>query len=96
MMTQSHRSTLLYSIPFVILSIPLIAMQFTEEVNWTISDFLVMGILLFTTVFTIDFVLKKFKTLKSRLILIVGIVVLLALVWAELAVGIFGSPLAGS
>jgi hypothetical protein len=96
MMTQSQRSTLLYSIPFVILSIPLMAMQFTEEVNWTISDFLVMGILLFTTVFTIDFVLKKFKTLKSRLILIVGIVVLLALVWAELAVGIFGSPLAGS
>ena len=96
MMTQSQRITLLYSIPFVILSIPLMAMQFTEEVNWTISDFLVMGILLFTTVFTIDFVLKKFKTLKSRLILTVGIVVLLALVWAELAVGIFGSPLAGS
>ena len=72
------------------------AMQFTKEVNWTISDFLVMGILLFTTVFTIDFVLKKLKTLKSRLILIVGIVVLLALVWAELAVGIVGSPLAGS
>ncbi|WP_313270314.1 hypothetical protein [Epilithonimonas vandammei] len=96
MMTPALRSTLLYSIPFVILSIPLMAMQFTEEVNWTISDFLVMGILLFTTVFTIDFVLKKFKTLKSRLILTVGIVVLLALVWAELAVGIFGSPLAGS
>ena len=96
MMTQSQRSTLLYSIPFVILSIPLMAMQFTKEVNWTISDFLVMGILLFTTVFTIDFVLKKFKTLKSRLILIVGTVVLLALVWAELAVGIFGSPLTGS
>ncbi|WP_312195540.1 hypothetical protein [Epilithonimonas vandammei] len=96
MMTQSQRRTLLYSIPLFILSIPLMAMQFTKEVNWTISDFLVMGILLFTTVFTIDFVLKKFKTLKSRLILIVGIVVLLALVWAELAVGIFGSPLAGS
>lgn len=96
MMTQSQRSTLLYSIPLFILSIPLMAMQFTKEVNWTISDFLVMGILLFTTVFTIDFVLKKFKTLKSRLILTVGIVVLLALVWAELAVGIFGSPLAGS
>lgn len=96
MMTQSQRSTLLYSIPLFILSIPLMAMQFTKEVNWTISDFLVMGILLFTTVFTIDFVLKKFKTLKSQLILIVGIVVLLALVWAELAVGIFGSPLAGS
>lgn len=95
-MTQSHRSTLLYSIPFVILSIPLIAMQFTKEVNWTLSDFLIMGILLFITTFTIDFVLKKFKTLKSRLILVVATLALLILVWAELAVGIFGSPLAGS
>lgn len=96
MMTQSQRSTLLYSIPFVILSIPLIAMQFTKEVNWTLSDFLIMGILLFITTFTIDFVLKKFKTLKSRLILVVATLALLILVWAELAVGIFGSPLAGS
>ena len=96
MMTQSQRSTLLYSIPFVILSIPLMAMQFTKEVNWTLSDFLIMGILLFITTFTIDFVLKKFKTLKSRLILVVATLALLILVWAELAVGIFGSPFAGS
>ena len=96
MMTQSQRSTLLYSIPLFILSIPLMAMQFTKEVNWTLSDFLIMGILLFITTFTIDFVLKKFKTLKSRLILVVATLALLILVWAELAVGIFGSPLAGS
>ena len=96
MMTQNQRSTLIYSIPFVILSIPLIAMRFTKEVNWTLSDFLIMGILLFITTFTIDFVLKKFKTLKSRLILVVATLALLILVWAELAVGIFGSPFAGS
>ena len=72
------------------------AMQFTKEVNWTLSDFLIMGILLFITTFTIDFVLKKFKTLKSRLILVVATLALLILVWAELAVGIFGSPFAGS
>ncbi len=95
-MAPALRSTLLYSIPLIILSFPLIAMQLTNEVNWTISDFLVMGILLFSTVFTIDFVLKKVKTLKSRLIVIFAIVILLVLVWAELAVGIFGSPLAGS
>lgn len=96
MMAPALRSTLLYSIPLIILSFPLITMQLTNEVNWTISDFLVMGILLFSTVFTIDFVLKKVKTLKSRLILIFAIVILLVLVWAELAVGIVGSPLAGS
>ena len=95
-MAPALRSTLLYSIPIIILSFPLIAMQLTNEVSWTISDFLVMGILLFSTVFTIDFVLKKVKTMKSRLILIFAIVILLVLVWAELAVGIVGSPLAGS
>ncbi len=95
MMTQNQRSILLYSIPLLTLSIPLIAMQFTREVKWTFSDFMIMGILLFATVFTIDFVLKKFKTLKPRLILVTGIVVLLLLVWAELAVGIFESPFAG-
>jgi len=96
MMTQNQRSILLYAIPVAILSIPLIAMQFTKEVNWAISDFLIMGILLFATVFTIDVVLKKFKTLKSRLIFVVGILALLFLIWAELAVGIFGSPFSGS
>ncbi len=95
-MTQQKRTIVLYTIPLVILSIPLIAMQFTKEVNWTFSDFLVMEILLFSTVFTIDFVLKKFETLKSRWILIVGIILLLILVWTELAVGIFGSLIAGS
>lgn len=95
-MAPALRSTLLYSIPLIIMSFPLIAMQLTNEVNWTISDFLVMGILLFSTVFTIDFVLKKVKTMKSRLILIFAIVILLVLVWAELAVGIVGSPLTGS
>lgn len=96
MITTNQRSVILFSIPFVLLSIPLIAMQFTKEVNWTMSDFVIMGILLFATVFTIDFVLKKVKTFKSRLILVLGIVALLILIWAEMAVGIFGSPIAGS
>ncbi len=30
-----------------ILLVPLIAMQFTSEVNWQLNDFIVMGILLF-------------------------------------------------
>ncbi|MBP6576045.1 MAG: hypothetical protein KA796_11795 [Chryseobacterium sp.] len=96
MITTNQRSVLLFSIPFVLLSIPLIAMQFTKEVKWTLSDFLIMGILMFATVFTIDFVLKKVKTFKSRLILVLGIIALLLIIWAEMAVGIFGSPIAGS
>ncbi len=96
MMTTNQRSILLYSLPFVILSIPFIAMQFTKEVNWTLSDFVIICGMLFATVFAIDLVLKKFKTLKSRLVIVSVIVLLLMIVWAEMAVGIFGSPIAGS
>ena len=96
MMTTNQRSILLYSLPFAILSIPFIAMQFTKEVNWTLSDFVIICGMLFATVFAIDLVLKKFKTLKSRLVIVSVIVLLLMIVWAEMAVGIFGSPIAGS
>jgi len=96
MTTQNQISKIIYSVPVLLLMIPLVAMQFTTEVNWTLWDFVIMGLLLFVSAFSIDFVLKKFKTLKSRLILVFGILALLVLVWAELAVGIFGSPFAGS
>jgi len=96
MTTQNQTSVFIYSAAAFVLLIPLIAMQFTTEVNWTTSDFLIMGVLLFSTAFAIDFVLKKVKTFKSRLILVFGILALLILIWAEMAVGIFGSPIAGS
>lgn len=96
MTTQKQTSVVIYSAVAVILSIPLIAMQFTNEVNWTASDFLIMGVLLFATAFAVDLVLKKVKTFKSRLILVLGIVALLMIIWAEMAVGIFGSPIAGN
>jgi len=80
----------------LLLCIPLLAMQFTTEVNWTASDFIVAAILLFGTGMVSEMVLRKVKSSKNR-ILICGIVlVILLLVWIELAVGIFGSPLAGS
>ena len=76
--------------------IPLIGMQFSKEVNWTNSDFLIGGILLFETAIIFEMVLRKVKTLKSRIIACFIILAVLVLVWAELAVGIFGSPISGS
>ncbi len=79
-----------------LLLIPLIAMQFTNEVVWTASDFIVMGLLLLSTGLLLELVLRRFKKLQSRLLL-GGLVLLLFLViWAELSVGVFGSPWAGS
>ena len=96
MITKYLRNTILFSAPVILLSIPLIAMQFSKEVNWSLLDFTVAGFILFATAFIIKIILERFKTTKSRLILIGITLVILVLVWIELAVGIFGSPFAGN
>ncbi len=79
-----------------ILLLPLIAMQFTDEVNWTIGDFVMAAILLFGTILLIEFVLEMVQSESYRTVIILAILILLLLFWAELAVGIFGTPFAGS
>ena len=80
----------------ILLLIPLIAMQFTDEVNWTLADFVVMGVLLLGTGLTCELVLRKVKKIGQRIALCAVILVALLLIWMELAVGIFGTPFAGS
>lgn len=79
-----------------LLSIPLVAMQFTNEVNWSLSDFAVAGFLLFSAGFACEFSLQKIQKTTYRLAICGALLLLLCLVWLELAVGIFGSPIAGS
>ncbi len=82
----------------LLLSIPLIAMQLTDEVNWSFFDFIIMGALLTITGLMIGIVLKKVKYYKYRevfIVIIVIIVMMFLLIWAELAVGLFGTPFAG-
>lgn len=68
-------------------------MQFTSGV---IGDFAVMGVLLLRTGLLCEFVLRKVKRIKYRIVIYGIILFLFLLVWAELAVGIFGTPFAGS
>lgn len=79
-----------------LLAVPAIAMIFTSEVKWTSSDFIIAAVLLFGTGLVIEVVLRKVKSKTSRIIFCAGILLILLLVWAELAVGIFGTPLAGN
>ena len=80
----------------LLLLIPLIAMQFTDEVNWTPGDFVVAAVLLLGTGLTGELVMRKVKNKDFQIAIIAVIVVGLVLIWAELAVGIFGTPFAGS
>ncbi len=80
----------------LLLLIPLIAMQFTDEVNWSLFDFVVMGVLLLGTGLMCELVMRKVKNIGHRLAICGAILIALFLIWAELAVGIFGTPFAGS
>ncbi|MEK9852456.1 MAG: hypothetical protein VW441_05685 [Flavobacteriaceae bacterium] len=88
-------SFLPYSL-LLLLLIPLAAMQFSSEVNWSLFDFVIMGFLLLALGFGIRFIRNKKSVLKYPLLMIIAVVVLFFIIWAELAVGIFGSPFAGS
>jgi hypothetical protein len=80
----------------VLLLDPFIAMQFTTEVNWTLSDFIIAGVLLLGTGLLCELVLRKVKKTEHRIALCAVLLLALFLVWVELAVGLFGTPFAGS
>ena len=96
MITNKESSFVIYGLAALLLVIPFIGMQFTKEINWSSFDFLVAGILLFGTAFCVDMVLKMEKKNAKRMFYIVIILLALFLIWAELAVGIFGSPVSGT
>jgi hypothetical protein len=80
----------------LLLLLPLVAMQFTSEVDWSASDFLIMGTLLLGTGLGCELVLRTVRKTEHRVLLVVGLLLLFLLIWAELAVGVFGTPFAGS
>lgn len=80
----------------ILLLIPFAAMQFTDEVNWSIGDFAVMGVLLLGTGLLCELVLRKVNSIKYRIVICGIILFFFILVWSELSVGIFGTPFAGS
>ena len=82
--------------PLFLLLIPLIGMTISDEINWSAFDFIIMGSLLIALSIGINLVSTRVKNLKNRFLYIGILVLIFMLIWAELAVGIFGTPLAGS
>lgn len=94
--TTKQRLAITFGIIAFILAIPLVAMQFTSEVDWKLIDFVVMGTLLTITGLAIELVTRKVKSAQWKFIICAIILFVLFLIWVELAVGLFGSPFAGS
>lgn len=95
-MTITKKHLVYAAIIIFILAIPLIAMQFSNEVHWQINDFVVAAFLLITTVLVVEFITRIVNHKKLKILLLALVVLGLILFWAELAVGIFNSPMAGS
>jgi hypothetical protein len=79
-----------------ILMAPLVAMRFTAEVNWGPLDFAAAAVLLAGTGSLYVLLTRKLRTAGQRRAIGGGLLLTMLLVWLELAVGLFGSPLAGS
>ncbi len=95
MLVQNKRLIIiLLTVAFVLL-VPLIAMQFTQEVSWTLMDFVAAGSLLLFTGLVCELVMRTVKKIPYRIAICVAILAMCFLVWIELAVGIFGTPWAG-
>ena len=95
-MTQNKRIIIFLISTALILLIPLTAMQFTDEVNWSLLDFVLAGTLLLGTGLICELVLRKVKKTSLRVAICVTVLLILLFIWAELAVGIIGSPISGN
>lgn len=74
-----------------LLLIPLVAMQFTREVNWDLTDFIIMGVLIFGTGLVYILVTEKANNIVYRIAAGMALAAAFLLIWANLAVGLIGA-----
>ncbi|KAA9134166.1 hypothetical protein F3N42_01080 [Marinihelvus fidelis] len=88
--SQSWR-VMAWSMVGVLLVLPAIAMRFTDEVNWSLGDFIFAAVLLISTGLAIEVGLRLSRTGLYRSGVTVAAVTALLLVWINGAVGIIGN-----
>lgn len=80
----------------LVLLIPLIAMQFSDEWDWKLPDFIIIGILLAGVGYAYQLIVTGSKNNLRQVAIGIVLAAAMVLIWIELAVGPFGSPFAGS
>ena len=74
-----------------ILAIPLIAMQFTDEVQWSTGDFVMMGAILLSAGLAYELIARRSGKTMYRVTFATTLLGALLLFWVNGAVGIIGS-----
>lgn len=75
----------------MLLLLPLVAMQFTDEVNWTTADFVVFGAMLAGAGGAFELAVRMSRNSAYRVAVGVALATAFLLVWVNGAVGIIGS-----
>ncbi|MDR7335522.1 hypothetical protein [Roseateles asaccharophilus] len=80
----------LWGAAVVLLLLPWVAMQFTTEVSWDLGDFVVFGAMLAIAGGALEGIVRLTPHRRARLWAAAAVALVFLLIWAELAVGIFG------
>ena len=72
-----------------LLLIPFTMMLLTDRIRWSLLDFTIAGILLVITISTIHFIFRKIKNTKYFIVTSIAFLILMLLIWIEIAVGVF-------
>ncbi len=75
----------------VVLCIPLVAMQFTNEVNWTLGDFIAAGVIIGGIGLMSEFLVRVSRDGYYRAGAACALAAVFLTIWSNLAVGIIGS-----
>lgn len=87
---QSSRLRLaLWGFAGLLLLIPAVGMQFSAEMNWGIEDFIAAAVLIGGAGLGIELAVRLIKSRTAMFAAIAGVLAVLLLIWAEVAVGIF-------
>ena len=79
----------------VLLLVPFILTNNLESFNWSSEDFMIAGLLIFSCLSVVSYIKEKLSN-QNKTIAIILVIILFLIIWIELAVGVFGSPFAGS
>lgn len=96
MTLEKQKTTIIFAVPALLMAAAFIGNLFIEGWDWSPFDFIIAAILLFGTAFVINLIIRSKKSFGTKVIIALIVLTVLSLIWIELAVGIFGSPFAGS
>lgn len=77
-------------ITLAVLAIPLVAMQYTTEVQWDPPDFVIMGTLLFATGLGLEWAIRHRSSLALRTAWAMALLSTFLMTWVNMAVGLLG------